>query len=219
MVDAALLDIDGTLVLSNDQHAQAWVDAYAEHGYKISFEQVRPLIGMGGDKLMARLTPQLDETEGEGKAIAQRRKQIFATRYADDLVSAPGARALIQYMCEAGVRLIVATSAKPDELKLLLKAAQVDDFLTEATTSDDANESKPDPDIVSVALDRLGTPPERAIMIGDTPYDVESASRCGVGVIALRCGGWEDAKLKRALAIYDSPADLLEHYAHSPLNS
>lgn len=213
-----ILDVDGTLVLSNDAHARAWVEAFAEHGYDIPFERVRPLIGMGGDKLLPALVPELSNTEGMGKQIAERRKEIFLTRYAPALQSAPGTRALVERMRGAGLRLIVASSAQRDELATLLKAAQVDDLLDEHVTASDAKESKPAPDVVGVALDKIGLPPGRVVMLGDTPYDIESAGRVGVRTLVVRCGGFGDSQLAGAAAIYDDPADLLAHYDTSLLS-
>ncbi|WP_026733574.1 HAD family hydrolase [Fischerella sp. PCC 9605] len=216
-LQAVLLDIDGTLVLSNDAHAQSWVDAFREFGYDVSFEQVRSLIGMGGDQLIPRVVPGLTDEEGDGGAIAQRRKEIFLKHYAPKLSPANGARQLIQHMLQTGLRLIVASSASNQEMEVLLKAAQVDDLLKVTTTSSDAEASKPAPDIVEAALSKLNKPPNQVLMLGDTPYDIKSANMAGVGAIALRCGGFDDATLAGAKAIYDDPADLLAHYADSPL--
>ncbi len=215
-IRGAIFDVDGTLVLSNDAHAQAWVEAYRDFGYDVPFQRVRPLIGMGGDKLMAALTPDLNDQEGVGKQIAQRRKQIFLSRYLSGLRPSPGARALVLRVRESGARLVIASSAKRDELEALLKAAQVNDLFGETTTASEVEQSKPAPDAVEVALKKVALPPQQVIMVGDTPYDVESAARSGVGTIALRCGGSDDARLGSALAIYDDPADLLAHYDASP---
>lgn len=216
-IEGVILDVDGTLVLSNDAHALAWVAAFSEHGYDVPFERVRPLIGMGGDKLVPEVAPGLRDDEGDGKKIAERRSDIFKERYAATLQPAPGARALVQQLRANNLKLIIGSSAKRDELDLLLRAAQIDDLIEQATTSSDAEESKPAPDIVSVALERIGLPADRVVMIGDTPFDIESAGQCGVGTIALRCGGFRDDQLSAALAIYDAPADLLAHYPSSPL--
>jgi HAD superfamily hydrolase (TIGR01509 family) len=216
-VRGVILDVDGTLLLSNDAHAQAWFEAFAAFGYAVPFERVRPLIGMGGDKLLPTVVPGLSEREGVGKQIAARRGEIFLSQYVQTLRPAPGARNLVRRMAGDGLHLVVASSAKRDELDALLKAAQVDDLLTETTTSDDADDSKPAPDIVEVALQKLAMPPDDALMIGDTPYDIESAGKAGVDTIAVRCGGSGDARLAGARAIYDDPADLLAHYVTSPL--
>jgi HAD superfamily hydrolase (TIGR01509 family) len=218
-VQGVILDVDGTLVLSNDAHAQAWVDAYAEYGYEVSFDKVRVLIGMGGDQLMPKVTPELTKDEGDGKAISERRKELIINRYGPKVVPANGARQLIQRMKDDGLRLIIASSATSQELEVLLKAASVDDLINEVTSSSDAEASKPAPDIVEAALNKLQMQPDQVLMLGDTPYDIQSASAAGVGVIAVRCGGFDDAALAEAKAIYDDPADLLMHYADSPLKN
>ncbi|PMB49998.1 hydrolase [Fischerella thermalis CCMEE 5201] len=217
VLQAVLLDIDGTLVLSNDAHAQTWVDTFREFGYDVSFEQVRSLIGMGGDQIIPRVVPGLTVEEGDGKAIAQRRRELFLNEYVQKLVPANGARQLVQHMLQSGLRLIVASSASSQEMEVLLKVAQLDDLLEETTTSSDAEVSKPAPDIVEAALGKLNSSPHEVLMLGDTPYDIKSADQAGVGVIALRCGGFDDAALAGAKAIYDDPADLLAQYAGSPL--
>lgn len=218
-IRGVILDVDGTLVLSNDAHARAWVEALAELGYAIPFERVRPLMGMGGDKLLPALVPGLSSTDGVGKQIAERRKDIFLTRYAPTLQPAPGARPLVERMHGSGLRLVVASSAKRDELETLLKAAQVDDLLDQRVTADDAKESKPTPDMVGVALDMIGQPPGNIVMLGDTPYDIESAGTLGVRTLAVRCGGFDDSRLAGASAIYDDPDDLLAHYDTLVLSS
>lgn len=218
-LQGVLLDVDGTLVSSNDAHAQAWVDAFTEFGYEVPFEKVRPLIGMGGDQVIPKLVPELNDEEGDGKAISSRRKELIINEYGPKLKATQGARDLILKMQEAGLKLIIASSAKSEELKILLKAAQLDDLLqeNEATTSDDAEASKPAPDIVEVALSKIKLSPSEVVMLADTPYDIQSAGGAEVGVIALRSGGFDDSQLTDALAIYDSPADLLAHYDQSPL--
>ena len=217
----AILDVDGTLVLSNDAHAQGWVEAFAAFGYEVKFEQVRPLIGMGGDQIVPKFAPGLDSKEGKGKEIADRRKELIINKFGSNLAPANGARELLQKMQQQGLKLLIATSATSQELSVLLKAARVDDLLSqdEAATSSDAEKSKPEPDIVEVALSKLGMQPDAAVMLADTPYDIESASKAGVGVIAFRCGGFDDSQLKDAIAIYNDPADLLAQYDSSPLAS
>lgn len=217
-IAGVILDVDGTLVLSNDAHARAWVEAFTEHGYAFPFDRVRPLMGMGGDKLVPALVPDLSSTDGVGKQIADRRKEIFLARYAPTLQPAPGARALVEHMRSCSLRLVVASSAKCDELATLLEAAQVVDLLDEHVTASDAKESKPAPDVVGVALDKIGLPPGQVVMLGDTLFDIESAGKVGVRTLAVRCGGTADSRLAGAIAIYDDPADLLAHYDTSLLS-
>lgn len=216
-LQAVILDVDGTLVLSNDAHTQAWVEAFSAYGYEVAFEKVRPLIGMGGDQLMPKIVSGLSDEAGDGKKIAQRRKELIINRFAPELCPTPGARKLLLKMQLEGLRLIIATSATSEELSPLLKAAQVDDLLDEATTSSDAEASKPEPDIVEAALSKLQMEASQAVMLADTPYDIEAASKCGVPVIAVRCGGFDDASLAGAAEIYNDPAHLLAHYQDSLL--
>jgi HAD superfamily hydrolase (TIGR01509 family) len=213
-----LIDIDGTLVDSNDAHASAWVDAFAAHGRTVAFERIRPLIGKGGDKLLAEVAG-LDEQSPEGRDISEARKRIFKEKYVPALRPTPGAAQLVQWLTASPLRAVIATSAKKDEIRDLLTICDGLALVDSATSSDDADESKPDPDIIVAALRKAGAPPDRVLMLGDTPYDIEAAARAGVETVALRCGGWGDEQLREALAIYDDPAHLLDEIDASPLVS
>lgn len=216
-LEGVLLDVDGTLVLSNDAHAQAWVEAFADYGYQIKFEEVRPLIGMGGDQVIPKLVSELDSEEGVGKQISDRRKELIINKFSSELVCTNGSRELVQKMKDDGLHLIIASSATSQEMDVLLKIARVEDLVPEHITSSDAENSKPAPDIVEVALQKADLEPDKAVMLADTPYDIESAGKAGVGVIAFRTGGFSDEELAGAIAIYNDPADLLRQYDRSPL--
>ena len=211
-----IFDVDGTLVDSNDAHAHAWVDALAEAGHDVAFGRVRPLIGMGGDKVLPELVG-LDEDSPEGKRIAKRRGEIFRTRYFPAVQGLPGAQELVSHLVREGHALAVASSARREELEDLLRCAAVARLIKLRTSSSDTEDSKPDPDVVHAALTQLGVDASEAIMIGDTPYDIEAAGRAGVETIAFRSGGWPDKDLKGAVAIYDGPAHLRREYEGSPL--
>jgi HAD superfamily hydrolase (TIGR01509 family) len=213
--DAVLLDIDGTLVDSNGAHAAAWSDAFASSGRHHPPEEIRPLIGKGGDKLLRELA-SLDHESEEGKAISEERTEIFRIRYLPTLQPTPGAAAFVEWLTNSGLTVVVATSAKEQEVKALLTICGGQALVEDATTSDDAERSKPDPDILVAALEKSGSSPTRAVMIGDTPYDIEAASRAGLATIAFRCGGWDDAKLQGSIAIYDDPRQLLDCLSQSP---
>jgi HAD superfamily hydrolase (TIGR01509 family) len=203
-----IFDVDGTLVNSNDAHAHAWVEAFTEADIPTSFERVRALIGMGGDKLVAEIAG-CDEDDPSVTEIGDRRAEIFRTRWLPRVRPLPGARALVERLRDRGVPLAIATSARKDELAGLLDVLGMPELAEVATSSDDADRSKPDPDIVVAAIARLGLPPDRIVMVGDTPYDLEAAHRAGIGLIAVRSGGFPDRLLEGALAIVDGPADLL----------
>lgn len=214
-IRGVLLDVDGTLIASNRAHAEAFADVFRAAGFDITADQVEPLIGMGGDKLLPELTG-LEAGEGKGKELAEAKKERFTGHYLQKVRPTRGARQLVERLLGAGLTVIVATSAGGDEVKGLLRQAGVDDLLTEMTSSSDADNSKPDPDIVEAALEKGDLAPGDAVMIGDTPYDVEASSRAGVACIALRTGGWSDDALRGALAIFDDPADLIAHLDELP---
>ena len=211
-VSAFLFDVDGTLIDSNAAHAETWTQALREQGIPCDVADIRPLVGMGGDKLLPRIA-RLEEDSPQGRSIGQRKKTLFAERLPHSPAT-PGARALIAYLRQLNKELVVATSAGDREMRALLQQAGVADLLPIRISKDDAAESKPDPDIVQAALKRAGASADRTIMIGDTPFDIEAARRAGVATIALRCGGyWSDADLHGAVAIVDDPAELLDYWA------
>jgi HAD superfamily hydrolase (TIGR01549 family) len=209
---AVIFDVDGTLVDSNDAHAAAWRDVFREFGIERAFGDIRRLIGMGGDKLLPTLTGISAESE-LGKRIVERRSQRFRDSYLDELRPFPDVRALLARIASDGFRLGIASSSKQDELDRLLQIAGVDDLIDRQTSSDDVDASKPDPDALHAALAKLHVPPTAAVMVGDTPYDVEAAARARVPAIAFRCGGWADADLSGARTIYDDAAELLARYS------
>lgn len=216
-IRGVILDVDGTLLRSNDAHAYAWADAFAEAGIAAPYDIVRPLIGMGADKLLTAIQPGFSNQHGPGKRISERVGAIFLSRYAHGLEPTNGARALVEHLRAEGLRLVVATDAKQQELELLLKAAHVADLIAERVSGSDVEHSKPSGAIVAAALREIGLWAGDAIMIGDQPYDIQAAAREGLPTIALRCGGRTDDELTGAAAIYADPADLLAHYATSPL--
>jgi HAD superfamily hydrolase (TIGR01509 family) len=215
MIKAVIFDVDGTLVDSNDAHAQAWVQAMTESGRRVEFSSVRPLIGKGGDKLLPEVTGLSIESP-EGKAIAKRRSEIFRRDFLPHLQPTRGAQRLVEWLRDDRMTLVVASSAKEDELHDLLQVAGVAKVFEATASADDAERSKPDPDIVVAAIKQANCPLADTIMVGDTPYDVEAALRAGIEIIGLRSGGWSDAELHGATAIYADPADLLDRYDFSP---
>jgi HAD superfamily hydrolase (TIGR01509 family) len=216
LVRGVILDVDGTLVNSNDAHARAWVRALEETGISVPFERVRRLIGMGGDKLIPELTG-LDAGGVGGKRLAERRRAIFAANYLPLLDEQPGAHSLLLMLKERGIRAVVSSSAEEGELDEILRVARPDGLIEHAVSKDEAGRSKPDEDGIRAALGHLGIAADEVVMIGDTPYDIEAAARAGVATIALRCGGWSAQDLADAIAVYDDPQDLVDDFAASPL--
>jgi HAD superfamily hydrolase (TIGR01509 family) len=214
LLKGVIFDIDGTLVDSNDAHAESWVDTFAEAGYDVPFAVVRPLIGMGADKLLPR-TIGVSNDSAAGKKLTKRRSEIFEKEYLPHLRPLKGARELVLRVKSDGLKPLVATSAKDKQLRKLLEAADVQDLMEEKATASDAKRSKPDPDIVHAAIEESELAPTQLVMIGDTPYDIEAAAKAKVRTIAFRSGGWKDDDLKGAAEIYDGPADLVAHYDSS----
>jgi HAD superfamily hydrolase (TIGR01549 family) len=210
-----ILDVDGTLVDSNDAHTRAWIEALAEDGVQVEYEKVRRLIGMGGDKLLPEASG-IEKDSEQGERIGQRRRKIFTKRYLPYLKPFPRTRDLLLRMREAGLKLVIASSAQAEELEQLLKIAGADDLVEATTSSSDAEQSKPDPDIIEAAVQNSGFGPGELIMLGDTPYDIEAVQKAGVRTMAVQCGSWQEPELAGALAVYQDPADLLARFDDSP---
>ena len=206
-----LFDVDGTLIDSNGAHAEAWTQALREHGIDAHLQEIRRMIGMGGDKLLP-VFAHVSEDSDKGQAITRRKKELFSARL-PELAPTRGARELIQFLNDRGVGIVIATSADDGEMRALLRRAGVDDLIPERTSKEHARASKPDPDIVRAAMVKAGARPAHTALIGDTPYDIEASERAGIDVIALRCGGyWTDDSLRGAIAIFDDPEKLLTHW-------
>ena len=217
-IHAVILDVDGTLIDSNDAQAHAWVDAMAMQGHQVSFEKIRPLIGMGGDKVLPEVLG-IDKDSEDGKKISAARKELIKTRYLSTIKPFPKAKELVEHMHDCGLQLVIATSAEPDEVEQTLKIVgpHIQDLIEKKITSEDAQQSKPDSDIMNVTLSRTGFSADEVMVLGDTPYDLEAAAKVGIKSIAFRSGGWDDKDLALAIAIYANTPDLLAHYDNSPL--
>ena len=213
IVRGVLLDVDGTLLASNDAHATSWKRALHDEGITVSHEQMRKLVGMGGDQLLPQLG--LSSDDGPGKRAAARKDLIFREELLSTLQPTRGARAFVAKLRELGLVTVVASSSKAEDLRALLRAARVDDLILDQATSSDADRSKPHPDIVDAAVSRSGLPKDALVMLGDTPYDVAAALRADVNVVCVRCGGWDDKDLRGASAIYDDPQAILDGLATS----
>jgi len=206
--DAAILfDIDGTLVDSTYHHALAWQRAFARHGVTLPLWRIHRTIGMGGDKLVAEVAGDaVEERIGDPLRAAWREEYVAIKAEVEPL---PGAAELVRTLAAAGYTVALASSGDPEFADEALDDLDIRAQVALLTTSEDAEESKPEPDLVGVTLDRLGGV-RRAVMIGDTPYDVLAAERAGLGCIGLRSGGYSEAELADAGAVLvvDAPEDL-----------
>jgi HAD superfamily hydrolase (TIGR01509 family) len=219
MAGTAIFDIDGTLVDTVDLHAKAWQEALAEFGHDISYLEVRQQIGKGGDQLLPALLPA-DTVRRIGKELEAFRGDLFKAKYLPLAVAFPRVRELFERLRGDGVRILLASSSKPDEVKIYMRVARIEDLVDAETSKGDVDSTKPAPDIFEAALEKLGgIEPAEVIAIGDTPYDAEAAAKAGVSTIGVLCGGFPEAELRDAgcIAIYRDPAHLLARYEESPL--
>jgi HAD superfamily hydrolase (TIGR01509 family) len=217
MIKAVIFDIDGTLVDSVDLHAQAWKETFKHFGKEIPYEDVRHQIGKGGDQLMPVFFSK-EELDKFGEEMEKYRGQLFKRDFLPKVRPFPKVRELFQRVISDGLRIALASSAKEEELKEYKRIAHIEDFVEEETSADDADKSKPHPDIFEAALERLGDiKPCEAIVIGDTPYDAQAAAKIELRTIGVLCGGFPEAELKAAgcIEIYEGPADLLARYDES----
>jgi HAD superfamily hydrolase (TIGR01549 family) len=220
MIKAVIFDVDGTLVDTVDQHAAAWQRTFGHFGYEVDFAAVRSQIGKGGDQLMPVFLPK-EEVERRGKEIEEYRLALFKREYLPEVRGFPKVRELFQRIVREDKRIALASSAKGEELDAYKKAANIADLVQEETSSDDAERSKPHPDIFEAALARLKLPPQHAIVVGDSPYDAEAAGKAGMKTIGVLCGGFAEPDLSKAGAaqIFRDPADLLANFDHSLISS
>jgi HAD superfamily hydrolase (TIGR01549 family) len=219
MVEVVIFDIDGTLVDSVDLHARAWQGAFQHFGFDLPYGEIRHQIGKGGDQLLPTLLPK-DVVERCGKAIEHYQLELFRQEFFPLVRPFPKVRELFERVRADGKRIALASSAKQEDLKTYRRIANIDGLVDVETSSDDAEQSKPHPDILESTMRRLGlSDPTVAVMIGDTPYDAEAASKIGLRALGVLCGGFPEADLRAAgcLAIYRDPADLLAKYDESLL--
>jgi len=218
MPKAVIFDVDGTLVDSVDLHAQAWADAFHHFGYPVSAAHVRTQIGKGGDQLMPVFVPKAD-LDRIGKDLDKWRGEHFRAQYLPRIKGFPGVRPLFDALLARGLRIGLGTSSKPEDLGRLKEAAGIADLDLVEATSEDAERSKPHPDIFQATLAKLGAAPGDTVAVGDTPYDAEAAAKAGIAAVGVLCGGFPEADLKRAgcVALYRDPADLLARLGDSPL--
>ncbi len=214
---ALLVDVDGTLVDSNDAHAAAWSDACSDFGIERDVSFFSPLIGMGADRIVPRILRGLDARLGAGRAIVERHDAVFRDRYLAGVAPVRGARAVVERSRDEGYICVIASSGEGALLEDLLAVAGVRTLVR--VPAGPHRRSKPAPDVIVAALQCAEASPRCAIMVGDTPYDVVAAGLAGVPSIALRCGGWPDIDLSGAGEIYDDAADLLDSYETCALSA
>ncbi len=218
MIKALLCDIDGTLVQSNWLHAEAWQAAFKELGIELEVEQLRRQIGKGGDELVPVFVPWWKQKCVQ-EPLEAYRKFVFQHDYLHKVQPLPMAREFLVRLKEAGVRPALASSASTEDLKIYKRFVQMEDLIEEESSADDANKSKPHPDIFQATLKRLDLKPDEVLALGDTPYDAEAAGKAGVWTIGVESGGWTREELLEAgcVEVYKDVAELLENFDQSAL--
>ena len=208
---AFIFDLDGTLVDSNDQHVDSWDHAFQHFGKRFARAQLRAQIGKGSDKYLPEfLSPE--EIKRFGKELDDYRSELFKTEYLPRVRPFPRVRELFQQIRDSGEEIVLATSGKKSETRHYVDLLGIGDLLSGKTTAEDADESKPEPDILEAALQKLdGVTASEAIMVGDTRFDMQAAAKSGMSALGVTCGGTSAATLRMAgaRAVFRDPAELL----------
>jgi HAD superfamily hydrolase (TIGR01549 family) len=212
---AAILDIDGTLVDTNYQHAIAWYRAFRQNGIVLPVWRIHRHIGMGGDQLVEALTDERTEEE-KGDDIRGAEKPLYMAMI-EEVEPLAGARELMADLKEEGHPVVLASSAKKDEVEHYLDLLDARDLADAWTTSDDVEQTKPEPDLVQAALEKAGA--SQGVMVGDTPWDVKAAERAGIPAVAVLTGGFSEQEVRDAgaVAVFESIDELREHLDETPL--
>lgn len=221
MVQAVIFDIDGTIIDSVDLHIQAWKQTFANYGKDVSDELIRPQIGKGSDDMLPVFFSN-EELDRFGRDLKQYRSKLFEREYLPKVKAFPGVRELFERIKQENKKISLASTAKEEEINIYKEIARIENLVDCAVCSEEVQQSKPHRDICAVALHKLGDmASDQAIVVGDTEYDAEAASKINMRAIGLLCGGGNLEELHRAgcIAIYKHPADLLDHYEASPLRS
>ena len=203
-----LFDIDGTLVDSNEAHAQCWLQAFTHFGKELPYEVVRHQIGKGGDLLVPDLL-NAREMRRFGEQLKKYRSTLFREKYMPRVEPFPRMRRCLEELRRLGFRLALASSSDEEEVEYYTQLLGVGDLLEGSTSKGDAELSKPSPEIFRAALERAGSDPERTIAVGDTPYDVLAAHRIPLPIAAVLSGGFERELLAKAEFLFAGVEELV----------
>jgi HAD superfamily hydrolase (TIGR01509 family) len=215
-VEAALLDVDGTLIDSNYHHALAWYRAFRRHDIVLPLWRIHRAVGMGGDQLVPALVgPELDKDQGDD--IRSARDEIYTGGLMDEVAPLERAHELIAELKDRGLQVVLASSSPRDELERYLDLLDARELADAWTTKDDVEATKPAPDLILAALEKAQT--ESAVLVGDTPWDVEAASKAGVETLCVITGGWSKQELREAgaIAVFESVDELRQRLDETPL--
>ena len=206
---SVLFDIDGTLVDSNDKHARCWIEAFAHFGKQVEWDVIRYQIGKGGDLLVPD-TVNAREMREFGEKLQKYRGELWKRDYMDSVQPFPGAVDAVRAFADRGVRVALASSSNPDEVEYYVELLGVGDLLEGTTSKEDAEFSKPSPEIFQAALERVHGEPATALVVGDTPYDILAAHRIAVPVAAVLCGGFPREALAKAEFVFEDVAAMVK---------
>ena len=215
-VEAVLLDVDGTLIDSNYHHALAWYRAFRRHDVVLPMWRIHRAVGMGGDQLVPALVGrELDEEQGDD--IRAARDEIYKSGLMDEVAPLEGGRELIAELKDRGLQVVLASSSPKDELERYLDLLEARELADAWTTKDDVDATKPAPDLILAALEKAQA--ESAVLVGDTPWDVEAASKTGVETVCVITGGWSKQELREAgaIAVFESVDELRRRLDETPL--
>lgn len=212
---AAILDMDGTLVDNNYQHALAWHLALRRAGFLVPVWRAHRAVGIGSDKIVAELAGA-DAEATRGDEVREHESEIFGSMK-DDIVAIDGATELVGELKDRGHQVVLASSGDEEDVERFIDLLEIADVVDGWTTSDDVDESKPAPDLLHAALEKLDD--DDAVMIGDTTWDVKAAERAGLRTICVLSGGFAAAELQEAgaAAIYESVDELRRALGEEPL--
>ena len=215
MPPAAILDIDGTLVDTNFHHAIAWYRAFRQHEIVLPIWRIHRHIGMGGDQLVAALCD--DQTEEEKGDDIRTAEKVLYTELIGDVEPLKGSRELIEDLKERGHAVVLASSAKQEEVDHYLDVLDARELADDWTTSADVEATKPEPDLVKAAMEKAGN--DDAVMVGDTTWDCEAAKRAGIQTVAVLTGGFSEAELRDAgaVTVFHSIEELRKALDDTPL--
>jgi HAD superfamily hydrolase (TIGR01509 family) len=218
MVRGVIFDLDGTLVDSNDLHAEAWQETFRHFGKEFPYDELRRQIGKGGDQYLPMFLDPV-ELKAIGAEVNQYRSELFKSKYLSRIRPFPKVRELFEKLRSEGKKIALASSGSAADVDHYVKLAEIGGLIEAQTTKDDVRHSKPAPDVFLAALNELNLPAQEAIVVGDTPYDVDAAKKTQLLTTGLLCGGFSEDELRAsgAVAIYRDVADLLASYHRSPL--
>jgi HAD superfamily hydrolase (TIGR01549 family) len=219
MIEAVIFDVDGTLVDSVKLHAKAWQVAFEKFDKEVSFEAIRRQIGKGADQLLPVFF-SADELRRFGRELDEYRSTLFRAEYLPQVKPFAKVRELFERLRRDGRKIALASSAKEEELDEYKRIARIDDLIEADTSSADVGRSKPHPDILAAAREKLGNIDlDKIVVVGDTPHDAEAAANANMRMIGLLSGGWTEDRLRQGgcIEVYSHPADLLTRYDQSVL--